>query len=103
MAIVEGSVCVVELNGRQAYLVARGSPSADNCIFLDARSRDKLGVNAGDTYDFDLKRTCFCGQVKWAVEGSDVRYSFPARVSLVSAALGILSVLLGILALVKSG
>lgn len=99
-AIEEGSVCSLRCSGREILVVARGSASMEKHIFLDERSRTKLGVDLSQTYEFEMTTLGFFGKVRWALQASDVRYSFPALVSVVSACLGILSVLLGIFSIV---
>ena len=42
----------------------------------------------------------FCGKVRWALEASDVRFSFPAYIALISGALVLLGLVLGIVGLV---
>jgi hypothetical protein len=99
-SIAEGSVCSLRCNGQEILVVARGSASAERHIFLDERSRTKLGVDLANTYDFEMTTLGFLGKLRWALQASDVRYSFPALVSVVSLSLGLLSVLLGILSLI---
>ncbi len=98
--IDEGSVCCLRCGGQEILVVARGSTSTEKHIFLDERSRTKLGVELDHTYDFEVNTVGFGGKVRWALQASDVRYSFPAFISVVSVALGVLSVLLGALSLV---
>jgi hypothetical protein len=98
--IEEGSVCCLKCGGQKILVVARGSTSTERHIFLDERSRTKLGVELDHTYDFEAITMGFGGKVRWALQASDVRYSFPAFISVVSLALGVLSVLLGALSLV---
>jgi len=99
-SIEEGSVCSLRCSGREILVVARGSAVTERHIFLDERSRNKLGVDLARTYEFEMTTLGFLGKLRWALQASDVRYSFPALVSVVSLSLGLLSVLLGILSLV---
>ena len=61
--------------------------------------RGKLAIERDKPYQFDMTVADFCGQVKWALEASDVRFSFPARITLIFGGLGIV---LGVLSLVVS-
>jgi hypothetical protein len=102
--IEEGSVCALLCGGEEVFVIARGCSREEASISLDGRTRDRLKVEAGKAYEFEISRTDFCGQVRWALEASDIRYSFSARIALVSAALGVLSILIAsIFALVQSG
>ena len=98
--IEEGSVCSLRCRGREILVVARGSSSTERHVFLDERSRIKLGVDLARTYDFEMTTVGFFGKVCWALRASDIRYSFPALVSFVSVCLGVLSVLLGVFSLI---
>jgi hypothetical protein len=97
--VEEGSVCLLQHAGRKIFVVVRGSTSTEKYVFLDERSRTKLGVELNHTYDFELNKVGFVGKVRWAHQASDVRSSFPTHISFVSVALGILSVMLGFLSL----
>ena len=99
-AIEEGSVCRLRCGSREIFVVARGSPSTERRIFLDERSRTKLGVDLNHTYDFEMTTVGMLGKLRWALQASDVRYSFPALVSVISICLGVPSVLLGVLSLI---
>ncbi len=100
--IEEGRVCRLTCdakNAEEVYVIARGLDRSEQWICLDEKIRNKLHVECGKTYHFEMSQADFCGQVWWALDASDVRFSFPARVSLISGALGILSVILGLVAL----
>jgi hypothetical protein len=96
--IEEGSVCSLLRagGGEEVFVIARGSQLSEASISLDARTRKRLNIEDGETYDFEINKSDFCGQVRWALEASDIRYSFSARIALVSAALGLLSILIAI-------
>lgn len=98
--VEEGSVCCLRCDGRTILVVARGSASTERRVFLDERSRTKLGVELARTYDLELSRLGFFGKIGWALQASDVRYSFPAFISVVSVSLGVVSVLLSVLSLI---
>jgi hypothetical protein len=100
LPIEEGKVCRLLCRGEEVYVIARGSEHSDNSICVDEKIRRKLRIECGKPYNFDMTVANFCGQIKWALEASDVRFSLPARITLVSGCfgivLGILSVMLGL-------
>jgi len=100
--VEEGRVCSLFCadTGNEVFVVVRGSNRSEPIIGLDERTRNKLGVQSGKNYEFELKRSDFCGEVRWALESSDVRYSFASRVALVSLCMGLLSIVLAVVALV---
>ena len=98
--IEEGSVCSLICGGEEVFVIARGSPLTDASISLDERTRNRLKIAKGETCDFEISQTDFCGQVRWALEASDIRYSFSARIALISLALGLLSILIAVLSTV---
>jgi|SRR6267143_3375482 len=97
--IEEGSVCSLICGGEEVFVIARGSPLTDGSISVDERTRIKLKIAKGETYDFEISQTDLCGQVRWALEASDIRYSFSARIALISVALGLLSMLIAVLSI----
>src|SRR5882762_3796435 len=94
--IEEGQVCSLVCNGEEVFVIARGSSLPGACVSLDERTRNRLKIKAGETHDFELNKTDFCGQVRWALEASDIRYSFSARLALVSAVLGLVGLLIAV-------
>jgi len=100
--IEEGRVCRLTCDAKNAgevYVIARGSSRSDKSICLDEKIRRKLHVECGNEYHFEMTHADFCGEVWWALMASDVRFSFPAKVSLLSGVLGIVSVILGFIGL----
>jgi hypothetical protein len=100
--IESGSVCRVycEETGREVFVIARGlSGEKGPRIRIDYHVRQRLGVKNHQTYDFDLKEADFCGEVLWALHATDTQYSFAAKVSLLSLALGIVGILIAVIPL----
>jgi hypothetical protein len=77
--------------GKEAFLIARGlSSSEEPRIHIDYQVRQKLGVTNHQIYDFDLRKGDFCSEVWWALHATDTQYSFAAKISLISLALGLI-------------
>jgi hypothetical protein len=97
--IDSGSVCRIYCieTGKEAYVIARGLAGDAPRIRIDHHVRQKLGVTNHQTYDFDLKQADFCGEVWWALHATDTQYSFAAKVSLISLALGIVGIVIAII------
>jgi hypothetical protein len=74
----------------------RGFSLPGALVLLDERIRHRLKIKAGETYDFELSKTDYCGQVSWALEASDIRHSFAARLALVSVVLGLVGLLIAV-------
>jgi hypothetical protein len=53
-SIEEGSGCSLRCSGREILVVARGSAVTERHIFLDERSRNKLGIDLARTYEFEM-------------------------------------------------
>lgn len=99
-----GVICSIRCveTGRSTFVILRNSSKTGPAIGIDHRVRKHLGVHSDREYNFDLSQVGFTGQFRWAMAASDIRYSIPAKIAMFSLALGFLSVLLGILALVKT-
>lgn len=98
--IERGEICRVfcEDTGREWFVVLHGAPAERGAtIRIDDHVRERLDVKCHRTYEFDLQQADFCGQVRWAIHATDIRFRFPAIISLVSLALGIALGLIGIL------
>ncbi len=102
--IEEGVICslMCQDTGREVFLIARGSKRSGAYIGLDERTRNRLKNEAGKSYDFDIRETDLCGKVRWALEASDVNFSFPATLALISVGLGLLSLFLAIASIVTN-
>ena len=101
--IDSGSVCRIYCidTGKEAYVIARGLAGHAPRIRIDHHVRQRLGVSNHTTYDFDLKPADFCGQVWWALHATDTQYSFAAKVSLISLALGIVGIAIAVIPLFR--
>lgn len=76
------------------YFVLRGNEACDGVgqILMDGITRDKLHICRDTKYRFQITEATFWGELRWAWSAVDPAYR-------VSAKLGVLSFLLGILAL----
>jgi hypothetical protein len=98
--IPEGTLCKVSLSDSKAYAILRGKADSNQpYIWLDERTRNRLGVNLGDECDFEFEKVGIFGQVCWACTASDLAYRVAGRLAVLSILLGLLGLALGILSL----
>lgn len=91
-----GRVIVVEHGGRRIRAVARGAPKNNKTgIWLDLRSREKLGLKPNATASFGFKKASFFDEFLWAWSATDAMPRIAARLGLVSVGLGAVGVMLG--------
>lgn len=100
----EGEVCKITVQGarRTAFLILRGKEdSQDPFVWLDERTRNRLGLSPGDTVRLEMRTVWLWGQWRWAWSSSDPAYRVSARLALLSVVLGVVGVLLGIVSMVR--
>lgn len=94
--IPEGTVCLIQVNSKKLYTILRGNlEGGKKEILIDERLRNRLNLNVGDEVDFIFKKSGLWGEFSWAWNASDPAYRICAR-------LGLISVIIGIIALVIS-
>ena len=96
--IAEGSVCAISVNGHTKHLIVRGlEETLPGGIMLDEITRKAMGnLQEGISYDFAIQDAGIWGHLKWACTVAD-------RESRISAWIGIISLLLGLLGAVLGG
>lgn len=97
LTITEGSICKVCVEDKFIYAILRGcgqdnSPNA----YIDERLRNSLGVQLDQEADFFICKSGLWGEFMWAWKASEPAYKIAARLSLLSVALGLLSILISI-------
>lgn len=97
--VKEGSICRLSCDGKSKLLEIRGKrDTKDAVIFLDAKTRKKLGVEPEVTADFILKEVGYWGQLRWAMFHADIAIRVAIHLGILSAVLGVISLGLAILA-----
>jgi hypothetical protein len=77
-----------------AYFILRGSgPENDGKILMDEAARSKLNLEASVEREFAIHEVGFWGELRWVWNATDPTYRIAGR-------LGVLSLLLGLLAIV---
>jgi hypothetical protein len=97
--VPEGEVCKITVRGnrRIAFVILRGKEdSQEQDVWLDERTRNRLGVLPGDEICLEMETAGLWGQWKWAWSSSDPAYRVSARLALLSVVLGAVGVLLGL-------
>ena len=100
--IPEGSVCKLSTSGKSAFVLLRGKGDSDDAaIWLDERSRNRLGITDREEADVQVEPVGLWGQVCWGWNASDPSYRVAARLSVLSVVLGLVGLILGVLSFVK--
>jgi hypothetical protein len=100
--ILEGTICKLSVSGGKSKLVSvRGcGASEEPKILMDDRTRKELHVDDRREYEFELRPTTWWGHSRWAWSASDPAYRIPARLCVVSVALGAIGLALGLLSFI---
>lgn len=100
--IPAGTVISIQVTrGARTLAVARGTaPTNQPVIRIDGLLRERLGVRVGEDVELDLVPAGAFRAWLWAWTASDPQYRIPSRATIISVGLGLVSVLLGILALI---
>jgi hypothetical protein len=94
--IREGSVCRVIANGHTKQLIVRGLEGLPGVIMFDEITRESMGkMQTGFSYDFSIEESGPIGQIVWACTVSDRGARISAWIGIVSVVLGILGAVLG--------
>jgi hypothetical protein len=98
--IERGTICWLGVNGALRLVVVHGCKTEEPIIHIDLNLRKDLGIRKGETYEFTLKKATWWGRWRWAMTASDPAYRIPAQISVISLALGVIALFLGIIPLV---
>lgn len=101
--IVRGAVCKLSVGGRHKFVVVHGSPLKEQAVILiDSKLRTDLKLKKGVAYQFSL-RVCtgVVDKWRWMWTASDPLMRVPAQLSLLSFALGVIGLLLGVIGIRK--
>ncbi|MDQ2947338.1 MAG: hypothetical protein M3Y27_15635 [Acidobacteriota bacterium] len=78
--IKEGRICKITVGSKSVLVEARGLLEEQRRIVrLDESTRNKLGVDCDQRYDFTLKTVSIIGQCKWAWNAADSAARIAAR------------------------
>ena len=95
--IHRNTVCDVTIGGRHKRLAIRGCSIKEAKILLDSSTRSDLSLEVGQSYDVELRPVSWIGYWRWAWKASDPAYRVPSQISMISFALGLIGLLLGVL------
>jgi hypothetical protein len=100
--LTEGSLGRLTCRERSVYVVIRGNQDREEAaIWMDGRTRDRLGISAGQQYEFGLRKAGCWGSFRWAIGSSDMAYRVMAYLAVLSVILGAAGCVLGILGFVR--
>ena len=94
--VKESKVCLLRIRRRFIFAWIRGYAERPGVILLDDYQRTKLRVALNEAYDVHLTRLPVIGPLAWA-------FTHPEPIYRASAWLGVLSVVLGVIALFTTG
>ena len=90
--IEESTVCWIRGAPRVSVAVLRGYQDSQNAeIHMDERTRNRLGVQIGESIKFEFETAGSWGQLKWAWRASETGYRVSSRLAVVGLFLGVLA------------
>lgn len=101
--LLEGRVCKITVGKNSVYRSLRGwGEETAPVIQMDMITRDRLGVRAGQTYQFIVKPSGLMGQFLWAWYASDPAPRYSARLGIVGLGLGVIGLIMSVVPLLYS-
>jgi len=95
--IPNGSVILLRHGSEKHYATVRGLDDARQVILIDEFMRGKLGLKLSDSFDTsNMKKAGVWGHMHWYYTASNPAVRVPARIAVISMALGVISILLGV-------
>jgi hypothetical protein len=92
--IEEATICWINGTPRKSIVTLRGFQRSDEPeIRMDDRTRIRLGVELGKSYNFTFKRASVWGQLRWAWSASETGYKVASRLAVIGFFLGVLAFL----------
>ncbi|MDE2029724.1 MAG: hypothetical protein KGI97_04070 [Alphaproteobacteria bacterium] len=92
--IKAGSVCRFSTPKGYAYLMLRNTHNGNRGkILMDRNSLNKLNIDNGEKYNFVIREAGFWGELCWIWTATDPVYRVAGRLGVLSLVLGILAVL----------
>jgi hypothetical protein len=92
--IEEATLCGIRGTPKKSVVMLRGFQRSDDPeIRMDDRTRFRLGVELGKSYDFRFQRASPWGQLRWAWCASETGYKVASRLAVIGLVLGVLAFL----------
>ncbi len=98
--IARNTICEITINGHTKLLALRGNRDKQPHMLLDSTTRHELDVENGCTYDVEIHTVSWFSYWKWAWGAADPGYRLAMQISLISFALGLIGLILGLLPLI---
>ena len=100
--IREGTLCSVTCCQQTAYLAVRGIGEKEEAIIkIDEVTRNKLGVEVGKSYTFEIEKLNFLSQLLVPWHASDPFNRQAMRLSIIGLFLGTIGFALGLISFFK--
>jgi hypothetical protein len=97
--VARNTICKVTVGGKTKLLALRGCRDKEPKILLDSSTRLELGLEVEQSYEVSIHKVHWFGYWKWAWGAADPGYRLTAQISLISLALGVIGLILGLLPL----
>lgn len=94
--IPRGAICRITVNDKSRWVVMHGLKHKHGVVQMDLSTRNALDLEPGTSYDFTLQRLSWFRSLWFPWKASDPIYRVPAQLSLISLALGIIGLVLGL-------
>lgn len=88
------TVAKLSCNGRSRYVVVLGQDTSPGCIELDFDHRQAFAVEKKESYEFELEKASWFGQLKYLLQAHDPMLKLPTWIALISLVVGLLLPLL---------
>jgi hypothetical protein len=100
--IKAGQICRITVKDVPVLAAARGAPKNDRTgIWLSDAMRSRLGVKEGMTADFEIKKARWYQEFAWLWYATDPANRTAGRLGVISFALGLIGLGLGLISLFK--
>jgi hypothetical protein len=97
--VARNAICKLTVGGKTKLLALRGCRDKEPKILLDSSTRSELGLEVEQSYEVSIQKVHWFGYWKWAWGAADPAYRLTAQISLISLALGVIGLILGLLPL----
>jgi hypothetical protein len=87
--IEESTICWIYGTPKSSVATLRGfQASSGPEVHMDERTRNRLGVELGQSYNFTFKKAGVWGQLRWAWCASETGYKVASRIAVIGLVLG---------------
>ena len=97
-----GRIHKFTVGDQSAYFILRScAPEDAGKIFMDEAAREKLGLSAGADKEFKIERASLWGEICWLWNATDPTYRIAAKLGVLSLGLGIIALVPTVLSIIS--